>query len=446
MPSPVQLQSLASGVEFVGLSNGLLTFGLGRPVVVYERGTTTQVPVFADEGLSQPLSQPLTTSAQGAIPGWIEGSQSIDFFDVRSESRAQAEALIAGDVIGSDGTIGGPGSVGLTPGAVRAISTTGHPTTGTWLTDQAVVDAAGSVWLCTAGGTPGTWVEGAVTGITPGQVAALGNGVVVATSSSGVMVAGPTVAEVTLAGTALQQLPIEAVATSSATAVVGAHNPFNATGAAVTVTLPSPTGPGELISVEKTDSSTNAVTINLDLRDTPGSTLVLQLQHETVVLESDGAGGWWPIASHKTLSSLDARYVEAAELGAANGAGTLDSTGHQPLSQAALTVQQGAALAAGTAPMPTWVLEGWTLSQDFVLLSATRNANEVITTASVLWPDGSTGSFTTDTINPTFNTIDAFHVTYVWTVNGGGNHTITQAAVTRDASGAVIAQPNPTVV
>ncbi len=115
-------------------------------------------------------------------------------------------------------------------------------------------------------------------------------------------------------------------------------------------------------------------------------------------------------------------------------------------SQLPQAVQLGAALAAGTAPMPTWVLEGWTLSQDFVLLSATRNANEVITTASVLWPDGSTGSFTTDTINPTFNTIDAFHVTYVWTVNGGGTHTITQAAVTRDASGAVIAQPNPTVV
>lgn len=34
---------------------------------------------------------------------------------------------------------------------------TGAPTTGTWVTGDAVVDSAGVLWLCTAGGTPGTW-------------------------------------------------------------------------------------------------------------------------------------------------------------------------------------------------------------------------------------------------------------------------------------------------
>ncbi|SBT63918.1 hypothetical protein GA0070622_0886 [Micromonospora sediminicola] len=37
---------------------------------------------------------------------------------------------------------------------------TGAPTTGTWATGDAVVDAAGVLWLCTAGGTPGTWAGG----------------------------------------------------------------------------------------------------------------------------------------------------------------------------------------------------------------------------------------------------------------------------------------------
>jgi len=34
----------------------------------------------------------------------------------------------------------------------------GHPTTGTWVTGQAILDSAGAVWTCTVGGTPGTWV------------------------------------------------------------------------------------------------------------------------------------------------------------------------------------------------------------------------------------------------------------------------------------------------
>ena len=36
-------------------------------------------------------------------------------------------------------------------------ASTGAPTTGTWATGDAVQDSAGTVWLCTAGGTPGTW-------------------------------------------------------------------------------------------------------------------------------------------------------------------------------------------------------------------------------------------------------------------------------------------------
>ena len=109
------------------------------------------------------------------------------------------------------------------------------------------------------------------------------------------------------------------------------------------------------------------------------------------------------------------------------------------------TLDVGSSVATGTPPASAWQLIQWTLVQNFTLLSATRNTSEVITTASVLWPDGATGTFTPTTINATFNTIDAFTITYVWTNAGGGTHTITQTAVTRDASGAVTAQPTPTV-
>ena len=80
-------------------------------------------------------------------------------------------------------------------------------------------------------------------------------------------------------------------------------------------------------------------------------------------------------------------------------------------------------------------LLAWTYAQAFRLVSATRDANEAITTASVVWPDGVTGTFTTDTASTAFpGAIDAYHVTY-------GARTITQSAVTRDAGGAVTAQP-----
>lgn len=87
-------------------------------------------------------------------------------------------------------------------------------------------------------------------------------------------------------------------------------------------------------------------------------------------------------------------------------------------------------------------LKIWAYAQAFAVISATRNANNVITTASIVWPDGATGIFTAVTINTTFNTIDAWHATHILS---GVTKTVTQTAVTRNSSGAVIAQPVLTI-
>lgn len=106
--------------------------------------------------------------------------------------------------------------------------------------------------------------------------------------------------------------------------------------------------------------------------------------------------------------------------------------------------QLPSSVGSGSPPSPNWLLIAWTLAEAFVLSPVGRDANDAITTASVVWPDGATGTFTTDTASATFaGSIDAYHITYVW---GGGSKTITQAAVTRDAGGAVTVQPTPTVV
>lgn len=81
-------------------------------------------------------------------------------------------------------------------------------------------------------------------------------------------------------------------------------------------------------------------------------------------------------------------------------------------------------------------LKAWTNSGAYAITSATRDSDGVITTASVSWPDGSTGTFTRTTKNATFLTIDAYTVTHT-----DSGKMATQSAVTRDASGNVTAQP-----
>lgn len=88
-------------------------------------------------------------------------------------------------------------------------------------------------------------------------------------------------------------------------------------------------------------------------------------------------------------------------------------------------------------------LQTWAYVQAFQLVSATRDANSAIVTANIVWPDGIVGVFTTDIASVAFpGAIDAWHATYV----GSPAKLITQPAVTRDASGAVIAQPAITIV
>ncbi|HEF4835439.1 TPA: hypothetical protein SAO52_000115 [Burkholderia vietnamiensis] len=85
----------------------------------------------------------------------------------------------------------------------------------------------------------------------------------------------------------------------------------------------------------------------------------------------------------------------------------------------------------------------WAYAQSFCLVSATRDANEAIITASIVWPDGATGTLTTDSASTAFpGAIDAWHATYVTGVN---TKTVTQPTVTRNAAGAVVAQPAITI-
>lgn len=89
---------------------------------------------------------------------------------------------------------------------------------------------------------------------------------------------------------------------------MGGHTPANAAGGPITLTLPTTPAAGKMLSVEKTDTSINAVTITGNIRGAAGQSIILSLYRETVGFVSDGSNSWWPVFGHKTLGSLDGRF------------------------------------------------------------------------------------------------------------------------------------------
>lgn len=78
--------------------------------------------------------------------------------------------------------------------------------------------------------------------------------------------------------------------------------------------------------------------------------------------------------------------------------------------------------------------------EKYTLSNVVRDSNDALVSATVTWPNGATGTFTTDSFNSAFpGAIDAFHITYV--PQFGPSRTLTQPLVTRDVDGKVIMLP-----
>lgn len=74
--------------------------------------------------------------------------------------------------------------------------------------------------------------------------------------------------------------------------------------------------------------------------------------------------------------------------------------------------------------------------------AVTRDANGAATSAGVVWPDGTSGTYTATTVSVVFpGAVDAYTVTYA----GSPTRTVTQPALTRDSNGAVTSRPAMTV-
>jgi lysophospholipase L1-like esterase len=135
------------------------------------------------------------------------------------------------------------------------------------------------------------------------------------------------------------KLPAQTLVTVANTPLMGTHNSYDATTAAISITLPANPGPGDQISFEKYDSGSNYVTITGNIRS--GVTIQLQWQHETVIFTADASGVWWPLAGHKTITSI---------LAAINTAVTAAIASNSSVTAAAVAAVAAATSAGGFVP------------------------------------------------------------------------------------------------
>lgn len=95
---------------------------------------------------------------------------------------------------------------------------------------------------------------------------------------------------------------------------------------------------------------------------------------------------------------------------------------------------------AGGAAVANATLIAWAEAEAYQAISLTRDEDGVVSGATVLWPDGSAGTLTRTSKNATWLAVDAYTLTHA-----ASGKTVTQAAVTRNADGAVTAKPALTV-
>ena len=103
------------------------------------------------------------------------------------------KVLIPADTTtGYIGTTSGIKSLGLAVGMTGAIqpsryagaTTSGSPATGTFIAGDFIIDLSGAQWVCTTGGTPGTWAKIASVGSTAAGASAVGDTAVAGTGGT----------------------------------------------------------------------------------------------------------------------------------------------------------------------------------------------------------------------------------------------------------------------
>lgn len=154
------------------------------------------------------------------------------------------------------------------------------------------------------------------------------------------------------------------------------------------------------------------------------------LEYEHTELIVDGAGTFTPVIGN---GSPDAAEAVAGLVKLAEGADV------EAAARVVYTAAQVDALLGPLGGGSASLIE-WTTAEAYELTAINYDSDGVVTTATVKWPDGSAGVFTVTVKNTAFLAVDAYTITHVVLAK-----TVTQATMTRDASGNITVKPALTV-
>lgn len=145
----------------------------------------------------------------------------------------------------------------------------------------------------------------------------------------------------------------------------------------------------------------------------------------------DGVTAW---------SGLPWSSMAASEVARLEAAATALAGATAPTDAAMTTIQANPNSAFAQAQKATFVSVLAAAKNPDLLITGTitRDANQAVTSAQVVWPDGTPGTFTALVLSSTFpGAVDSYKITYGSPVS----KTFTQPAITRNAAGAATTVP-----
>lgn len=409
MPTP---HAGAFGAEPIFLDSGALA-AVGLHVTVVDPGTGVPVVIYGDRTRSTTVTQPLLVDAAHRLFLYAEPGE------VRLLGTGLNQVVTVfvdpADVPGPTGPTGATGAAGATGGVGPAGPTGATGAAGA----QGVAGPSGGVGPQGATGAgfswEGTW-DIALPYLGMAVVERLGSMYVCIQANTGLQPeTHPAYWQISVEGGAL--------------GLTGPAGPTGPTGAA------GATGPA---GSNGTDGAAGAPGAGFTWKGPwNGATAYLGndwVQRNGRSYECILANTGQDPATSPTYWQLSADKGADGTNGATGATGATGSTG-----ATGATGPTGPAGATGP-PGSTWTLFDIAADPELMISGTiTRNSNDAVTTASVVWPDGSTGTYTALTFSSNYpGAVDSYQITHF---DGVTTVTYTQPPVTRNLHGVVTTRP-----
>ena len=140
--------SLSSQGRCWELSNIQANVSNVSPVIAFSGGSNPELATLVNVSQNNTLASGVTTANGGSVV-------IVNYTQINSSNQIVTTTPLAGQVFTATGLTGAVAATRYAGGTAA-----GAPSSGTFATGDFVIDQKGAVWICTSGGSPGTWAAG----------------------------------------------------------------------------------------------------------------------------------------------------------------------------------------------------------------------------------------------------------------------------------------------